>query len=543
MSNESVKNGVVAGIILNRDFDIPDIIFDMVNDKVLTGFFHQYQDVEDLLKRYQDDKIVKKFFDTIRNKGVISDLDKFISNFLHHRNWNKLFPLIFTKSNWKKYLKRYPFDMIHYISLISDIEGLEDIFELLVKSYRDRFNTIEDMIFEICRTEKNNISIETLVKICYILKANENLEDTMILLKHGIPILYKEFMPEMLFWYIQTVLEVEYRGELDTLTPLQIVEYRDYEYSDIEKLTSLLKEIGCTLNQNNLKYYYFTKEKGTDKVSEVIQNLAGGTKFNGSYNYKLKPNGYLKDFKDLIIMLGNNPSGYPLPIQMLFLRHGDIKTMFNYDGSLMSEANILKSPDQLTVLLRNLSIHQLNFLLFNSSDFVQNLIVENGKLNVNDYLNIARAFLTLPVDEELWKALNTNEYKTPLDYRSILINKLVNVLGVETLFNNVPEAMAYIEPSVLYIVKSLKMENIQYAPIHRITPYLKRHIASNPYTRYNLYEDGKFISIIDAVSDAQFIFDIIVKGKKFGYICDLDIKDIPKAIDLTVDLIMSREMG
>lgn len=87
------------------------------------------------------------------------------------------------------------------------------------------------------------------------------------------------------------------------------------------------------------------------------------------------------------------------------------------------------------------------------------------------------------------------------------------------------------------------MENIQYAPIHRITPYLKRHIASNPYTRYNLYEDGKFISIIDAVSDAQFIFDIIVKGKKFGYICDLDIKDIPKAIDLTVDLIMSREMG
>jgi hypothetical protein len=343
--------------------------------------------------------------------------------------------------------------------------------------------------------------------------------------------------------YIETVLTSGYRGELDDgLLRIKsvVTEEEPGQNTYVSVLAGNLWEIGNTLNQNNMIYYciltgtVFT----TDKMMDIMN---GENSPYHNYGWSMSASGYIKDFKHIILMNGHNRAGISIELQILFLQHGgDVSTMFGENGKLLNEASIIKMADQLPRLIQLLSTENLHFLLTNSPEFVRNIMISSS-LSMANYIAIARALFTVPVDENLWKAINAYRStgwieieEAPLltDYRVFVTLHIISEISTDVLFNNVPEAMVYIEPSVLYITRNMSDDTMMYAPVHRLVPYLRAYLERNSYKRLNLYCKGNHVPIASAVGrDIDFIINLMIKGERYGYICDINCEDFTTLID------------
>ena len=132
-----------------------------------------------------------------------------------------------------------------------------------------------------------------------------------------------------------------------------------------------------------------------------------------------------------------------MDLQTAFITNkGSVRTMFDNDGNLLPEASIIKSTDKIQFILNNISDDDLLFLLYNSPEFVKNVMNSNW-LTINDMVRLMKVLFEFPINEELWNVLNHKNISHEIDYRELLIRKIVISLTFDGLYNKVPEAMAF----------------------------------------------------------------------------------------------------
>ncbi len=537
---------IIAGIISDRDFDIPVEIYDELNSEVVILLLDdkmKYLGNKQLLDNYVQNENEQGFFKYVRECVKHTDALFQILRFSKHSAERLLF---FSGKEWAKLAKVDIKTVMNDLNLALEIPELNDVVLLIIISvigvrvksmgYINETKLYDTYLRSI---DTDNFNVKSAVKLAYLLGFNEDYNETLNCLNNGIPVLYKKFSledPLTIVMYLQTVLASGYNGILDDNISDQLIEYyTDYVDDDLDfSCIKMLYEIGVTLNHNNLKYFHkvINLPISTDEfIKELNMPTLKYGKFD--YNYTLTPYGYIKNFKVITEILGKSNTGYSPVLQTLFIkRGGDIETMFDENGKLLPEASIIRTRDSLGELLRILSVDQIRFLLLNSPEFVSNIITADWQ-EMTDCINIAKALMVIPLDENLWSVINNDNLDKPLDYRMMLISKIRSFVPLNILYEMVPETMAYIEPSVVYISRFMTLDKMTYPPAHRLIPYLKRYIGNkSKYKRINLYEKGDYASILSAVGDDyQFMISNIVNGGKYGYICDMKVDNISELID------------
>lgn len=548
---QSTRDWIVAKAILDRKFDIPEALYAEINDEVMIlimetpvserKWFHN-----EFIHNEHFREFAKYVRENVRRKkdGVYKFLTG--TGFVHQREILQL--IFFRQSDWALYVRSMRREyMAMYVNaeMIRILEFLlcEKDFEFQIMSI---YNTLkwyvskQEVIRQLREDAYNKdyrINVDNVVEFAYMVNCNDSYADSMFCIDNGIPVLYKDYDISLLHMYLETVLECGYRGLLDSVL-LNIGSLPVEDNSEKTNLSYFLWEIGDSLNQNNMIYYcIFTKEKfNTATMMDIMTD--DNLRYN-EYGWRMNAPGYIKNFKDIVLMHGHNKAGYSIELQVLFLQHnGDVTSMFDDNGKLLDEASIIKMADQLPRLMQLLSTNSLRFLLTNSPEFVKNIMTSTS-LSMASYIAIARALLPVPIDEELWKVLN--EYESTglmevtggqMDYRVFLVTHIVSEISTDVLFNNVPEAMVYIEPSVLYITRNMSDETMLYAPVHRLVPYLRAYLERNDYKRLNLYCNGEYVSITTAVGgDIDFIVDLMIREERYGYICDIKCDNLAVLID------------
>lgn len=561
-----IRDEVIAGIVKDRNFDIPIEIYDMIDWETVREIINRvlYDSVETfgsnvLHDLYVSNDDAKLFFDIIRLQMSNSRKGrKMICTADIPRDGFSIQTLLMQPTDWYKanyVLGDYAACMeqiLRYPELDFQVKG---VWQAFVKQYREKCKCHTEIHMFITMMKLGHMTIEQKVRLAYLLDFHKNNQIASQLLEIGVPILPESYDVTDVWCYLTTVLASEYRGVIDERciklpssaeeTMLESEEFQNEGDDEDMRISTMLWEIGNTLNHVNYKFYYeyMKRVEPSENINKILTSRVG----KNMCGYKIKPNGHLKDFSDLVKIGGNNEYGYSVTLQRLFLEMGgDIETMFDETtGKLMPEASIIRMVDQLPKLLELVSTNSLRFLLHNSPEFVKNVMVANG-LTTAQLIHIARALMPSPVDEELWYLINggyneeEKDEEEPLDYRVVLIDKVSNLLPRDVLFDNVPEAMAYIEPSAKYIVRNISDNNMIYIPANKLTPYIRQFIATKKYQRMNLFCNGREVSIQSAVNDPKFIMDIIVNDEKFGYICDTQCDDMNLMMELVVEKLAAK---
>lgn len=557
----SIKDRVVAGIFLDRDFDVPISVYEELTDKsaslILSSLAGRML-TEELIIKYSKNEHFVMFFTYLRemirgdyHAAIIKSIDKIdtavveigrVARILIYNSadWNKEAARL-SKSSWRNVQPGWLMKLLVTALRFTELQfQWVNIYNALTKNTKNG-STPCDIFANLLN---QNVEKTAIVQLAYMVNADTNYGLTVACRELGIPVLYHEYDATNVVEYVKCVLDSGYRGRMDSELENQLIKMREDTAADIKPVCGNLLEIGRSLNLDNLKYYYIaTNETESDMnfLQKTFAPTTTGNTYRGYHNADMLA-GYVKDFKSLITMIGNKPAGFPIALQLNFLKlGGDVTTMFDDNGKLLPEASILNAVDQLTAVMVHLSTNTLRFLLLNCPEFVK-CIMLSRELTVHHYLHIARALLVNPVDEELWNLVNNEE--SPTDYRAIILNRIVSIVGIDSLFDNVPMALMYFEPSVLYITRHASSEMIPFIPVHKITQYLKQYIARGGYVKLNLLCKGERTTISSAIGDPQFmIMDIIVKGGKYGYICDLTNhqESIPELIDKVVELIQERQ--
>jgi hypothetical protein len=606
------RDYVVAKLIKDRDFDIPVSVYDEITEGVVIRLINLYE-----IDHWLDSRAMlyneyyQTFIKYVRNDMRL-EKDRPLYTFLRDstkKDIDGLRMLFFREGDWKKYCKErkdvplsvkvdWLIDMLE-VTLSNDdqasTEQVIPIYNTLLK-YADVRVVLSILMHHTKGEEavivepyhKNgkwceletfpsptyddlypDVTINEVVKLAYILRYNESFILSYYCTELEIPILYKNYSWSDVEIYLELVLKNGYRGKLDPR--LDNINDRVTVYSSHEPIKTYLLEIGDTLNQS--AYKYFAMVTGYKfKTPLLIDRLNCDVIDEHDYGWKMNPTGRLKDFRELIYMVGNNSAGISIELQTVFLNHGgDIRTMFDETGKLYPEASIIKMADQLQTLLGIILFNEddMVFLLHNSPDFVKNIMDAGAKLTTKEYVKIADALFTDPIDEDLWALLNNGQTEDGVtsDYRVALINQIIYTISQDVLFGYCPKAMLYLEPSVLYISRNSSDETTRYAPVHLVSPYLKGFISRNQYQKLNRYCNGHYVSILSALGDdtndiTDVLSDLMIKssGKtsgtiflinemisngKFGYLCDMEEQDThglihTMAIRLAIENISSK---
>ena len=353
----------------------------------------------------------------------------------------------------------------------------------------------------------------------------------MACIERGIPVLYHYYDCTDLYLYLQTIVDNNYTGKLDpALTEIGSFIESNKDFLMVDEVLGMLWNIGTNLNQNNLKYYYIAAGK-TIPDTQTITGILSNTDAHVIMKW-----GYLKNFKDLIIMLGRNPAGYSIDLQKMFLKNGgDITTMIDEDYQLYPEASIIKATDMIPFLFQVIDNDDLWFLLRFSPEFVKNLMTSTW-VTREHLIRVLDVMFMIPVDEELWNVIyNPTTEDDFTDYRAVIVNKIVTSLSKDFVIITLPKSVAYIEPTILFVAKNMTEEYIKFFPVTKIAPMLKNIIGRHGYIRFNLFCEGTTISIAKAIGDNQFIIDTLVRDKKYGYLCDMEGENVEQIIDTIVE--------
>ena len=529
--HSNVRDEIVAGIIYDKQFDIPVDIYDMVTENVVKLLFHKIRkniiDHEKwLMNQYSSNPAVKAFFDYVR-ETIPKD----------SKNLSDYYPgaeqvLTFNRQDWltvRKKAKEWWFNALFLASVNGKAfdEQSVTIMDIML-TYDYRVDTLESCL-------KMKESLETTVRVFYMMKFNEQYNKCMECINNNIPVLYYDPDVTDIWMYLKVVLSSGYRGILDNTIEACFDKLRGDSEIRAE-IEALLLEIGMCLNQGNLKYYFrFTQHRQISswRFIDLLNNSDKGV-----HGWKMSDGGYIKNFNDIVEICGNNQYGLSTEIQETFLMHGgDIETMFDENGNLLNEASILKMIDKLPRIFSIINDEQLRFLLLNSANFVKNILTSK-ELTAIQYIRIAKALLVVPIDENLWKVINDPDRDENNDYRARLINHIEVSIGKEMLFDDLPESMMYIEPSVLYVSRQLSEKNFPYIPVSKLVPYIRPYIGRHPeYKQLNLFCKGDYVSITSAINDDEFLIGEIVRDKKYGYICDIQTDNLTELVNQIAKLI------
>lgn len=545
-STEKKKGEIIAKAITSRKFDIPGYMYDLIDDHTVEAVFNQY-DKESCLKLFLTNRDFRNFC------GYVTDFVNIRKNFFleiirTHGIWKGLF--IFSESHWAQ-LESCCFSVKLHGDTIEEVNGApgvdedfpvtdEEILDIVYTAimnpelihqfeYIYRFALIS--FKEFLALFKEKVPVRYLIEAIMQLGVADNYTKSSICIEQGIPVLYQHYDCTDLYIYLQTVIETSYTGVLDPiLEDVDTFIRANQEFLTTDEILDMLWHIGTKLNQNNLKYYYIAAEKTETDVAKLMMILS---KKNNSAMPKW---GYLKNFKDLITILGHRSAGYSIDLQKMFLGNGgDVKTMFDENNHLLVEASIIQTTDMLPFLFQVVNDDDLISLIYVSSEFVTNLMTSTW-INRDHLLRVLSVMFTIPVDEDLWTVMNNPSLDAEFtDYRAAIVNKAVTSLSKEAVIIAIPKAVAYIEPTILFVSKNMTEEYVRFFPVTKIAPMLKNIIGRYGYLRFNLFCNGTNVSIAKAVGDTQFIIDTLMRDKKYGYLCDMDGENVERIIDVIVE--------
>lgn len=540
------KGEILAEAIISREFDIPDYIYDLVDEYTVDAILNRYNK-ETCLNLFLTNKAFYGFCEYVRD---LVEFRKYI--FLNvirtHSIWKGLF--IFSGPDWSR-LESLSYSVKLYGDTVEELTGAPGADEdnpfteeevigaiqttLMTPELHDQMEYIYGFAYmefeEFLDVFADKVPTRYLVNALSYLDIGEYYKKTMACIERGIPVLYHYYDCTDLYLYLQTIVDNNYTGKLDpALTEIGSFIESNKDFLMVDEVLGMLWNIGTNLNQNNLKYYYIATGK-TIPDTQTITGILSNTDAHVIMKW-----GYLKNFKDLIIMLGRNPAGYSIDLQKMFLKNGgDITTMIDEDYQLYPEASIIKATDMIPFLFQVIDNDDLWFLLRFSPEFVKNLMTSTW-VTREHLIRVLDVMFTMPVDEELWNVIyNPTTEDDFTDYRAVIVNKIVTSLSKDFVIITLPKSVAYIEPTILFVAKNMTEEYIKFFPVTKIAPMLKNIIGRHGYIRFNLFCEGTTISIAKAIGDNQFIIDTLVRDKKYGYLCDMEGENVEQIIDTIVE--------
>jgi hypothetical protein len=566
------RDALIANIIWERNFDIPDWMYEEITPRCLTFLFESIQmavghdkDIYDSFMQAGEDffpKIKERFYSI--GCAELSKDEFFDSLYYFHSPYGVLvaFEVLsdYQIAYWCKHyvLKYYKhvkpdkwsgvFEMEHdyAINLLITVASVKppDMIRLVAtKIYGGIRSAIRVIMYQLRRSNlvfRTETSI--MVKILYALGVHKYYKLTIECNKLGYPVLYQYADLVDANLYIETIKRMKYTGEWDA----NLLKNRDiyYEYGDV------LIELAINLNQNNLKYLVPYLDRG---VSWII-NL---------YSPELKHPIHCKDFSVLVDICNDLHRGswMPMNIQKLFLINGgDVKTMVSND-----HATILKTFDELDFLLEILSVEDIRYLIYNSTEFVTCIINHVGLIRVY-WDKILKAIFVLPVDEGLYRTIHSGFYDTvgngtpivkpnkegkvipmkfvedtshgyrhkklvTVDYRMVILNAFIVNFTLDRVLRTVPEVMTYLDTSLLFIYNNRQYIDVSYIPAHKMLSQLPSILSSEQYHKLNLFCNGEYHTLEDYVS-VDTLVSTIGNHHKYWYLADLKKETADKIIDI-----------
>ena len=513
------KEYLVAKIIKDRNFDIPIWLYDYVDESVLWELISLLNINSRLIViRYASDLNVREFFDTVRysvklSKGFIEKLyTKNLLGYILLLSNDRAYKIL------KKICKNNSGDNSHtvFIDLISKYAVIHDnligLGKLAIKySNVPKRNYI---IYHKFSMEKDSKNMDRLLQI---LEVSKDMELCDVCIEYGIPALYEYGDVVDVYRYLECIRENKWTHSL--YIPERCLDGAGEEIADI------LTSIADGINANALLYLKGLVDKPVfDKISYRVLN---------------NPNSYrtcISNFDDIIKIMGHNSHGFSMLIQKTFIKNGgDVTTMID-DSGTKNEATIIKTGEECNFIISSSSDEELHYLLYNSTDFVKNILTTDS-LSHSNMLRILQVIFEYPFNEELWKILNgkTDDYYN--DFRFSIVSRLMNYMNIEAVYDKIPAYMMYRTPSIFYITRNISRNNIKYIPVDKIVPHIRSIISREEYIPLNLFCNGKYISLRSIFNDPIIIEKEILNSGKYGYLCDIIDIDHSKLMESVFDSI------
>lgn len=517
------KSYLIAKIIYDRDFDIPEWLYRHIDLDTMKRLIKMLQksNKESIITKYNFDPNVEKFFDTISDRVKIK---KDFIKYLYDDGLSDYAVILLKKREFKYYKHLYDNDtsgsrssksvyhMVYNYTTTSDklIGKGKDIVKYsgekksnflvmgaTLKAINDNVGT-KNILREQIKTDR----------LLEILEVEESYELCELAYDIGIPALFKYADKVDLYKYLSRVLDSNWvasiKCNVDTVP---------------RSCVNLLIKIAKRLNSNALVYL---EDELTDAYIVDIMNTRGSTN---------PPKKKITDFKSIVKFLGHNNYGLPINIQKDFLSNGgDVQTMFS-NGILMGEASILRTLEECPFVIDTINNEGLYYLLHNSSDFVKS-VLSCKWITYQNMFKILDVLFEYPINEELWNVLNGRSEKYSSDFRYVIITKFMSYLTNERVFDQIPQAMMYINPSIFYITRHIiTKDTVKYIPVEKLVSYIKSILSREEFIQFNLFCNGKQISLSDLFTDYTVLIQNIVSYKKYGYLCDITNVDGDTLID------------
>lgn len=516
------KSYLIAKIIYDRDFDIPEWIYCHIDLDTIKRLIKMLQksNKESIITRYNFDPNVEKFFDTISDRVKIK---KDFIKYLYNNNLSDYAVILLKKREFKYYKYLYDNDssggrssksvyhMVYNYATTSDklVGKGKDIVKYSCEE-KSNFLVMGATLKSINDNDGTKNILREQIKmdrLLEILEVEESYELCELAYDIGIPALFKLADQVDLYKYLSRVLDSNWASSIKCNT--EVVP---------RNCIKLLIKIAKKLNLNALTY--LEGELAESYVLDILNT-------RGSIN---PPKKKIMDFKSIVKFLGHNDYGLSINIQRDFLSNGgDIRTMFD-NGNLMSEASILRTLEECPFIIDAVSNEGLYYILHNSPDFVKS-ILSCKWITYQNMFKILNVLFEYPINEELWNVLNGRSEKYSTDFRYVIVTKFMSYLTNERVFDQIPQAMMYISPSIFYITRHISKNTIKYIPVEKLVPYIKSILSREDFIQFNLFCNGNQISLSDLFTDYTMLIQNIVSYKKYGYLCDITNVDGDTLID------------
>ena len=503
---------IISKIIYNRDFDIPEWIYEYIDEKCILEFldFHIVASATSISNtsitfRYVHEEKVRKFFDNIREHSRFSK--KFVK-YIYDKGLLEFALLLFNKREYRIYSKIYNNDEAldkSLVRLVCKYAVIDDIFidrarDIVKCSKSDKEEYIRVGQIIISGEANKYIQQKYLSRLLDILEVSDSPNLCKTCIECNIPAFYKYGDSVDAYLYLKTVYDTNWKAGL-TLNFTNVIANTS--------LKELIFDIANKVDVSALRYFKYFIDSDDLRIKSCFE----------IYYKKVRDRAPITDFGILVDIFGKNVYGLPNELQTKFiLDGGDIKTMLNYD-----EADILRNINEVSFIIDSIPLEDLKFFLYNSPFFIKNILIKNiaiKNLTHNNMIKIMKALFSGPFDKNLWDALNKID-SSVIDYRLSIVLQITAFISKEVIYQSVPEYMMYSEPSVFYITRNINKDNIRYIPIEKLIPYIKGIISREQYIPFNLYCDGEQVSLTKVYKDYDSLIQNIITYKKYGYICDI----------------------
>lgn len=364
----------------------------------------------------------------------------------------------------------------------------------------------------------DTIITNSLVTIAYACELDRHPSFTPWIWKNNLPVLPILSDITYLMVYLDAIIDNNYKGELSA----SIYSTINGEWGTVDQDICSIKDIydkiiyiTKNINQNIIGLLRYIKVKTKYTLDDVFDWLT----INAT-----EPVIPLQNYNDIIDIIGDGND--TIELQKLFLKNGgDVSTM-------RMDCELFRSTQSIVFTFLTLDSDGIRYLINNSVDFVTNL-VKNNWVSVSTGVKVLKALFEYPINEELWNVLN-HKGEPVIDYREIIIRRMIQLIPHNSLYQLVPESLAYMTPGLLHISRIISDNNIQYIPANNLSMFIENIMSKFDYIKLNYFCNGEEVSITSVIDKEQFI-KIIMNNHQYAYIDDVKGTSQIEIIDLIAD--------